>query len=86
MIHLHTKIVCHFLPSHTADVNDAKSIGNSTYLALLALSRTTKPKLHIRNKKLLASPSIMYCPLTLYAKKATGLGLPRSSVTWKILQ
>lgn len=43
-------------------------------------SNTTNPNPPRENKKLEASPSIIYCPLTLYGMKATGRECPCSSV------
>lgn len=41
-------------------------------------SKILKPKPPIVNRKLDADPSLIYCPVTLWAKKATGLYCPYS--------
>ena len=46
-------------------------------------SRMMKPRPPSVKRKLEASPSMMYWPLTLYCMKATGRGLPNSSVEWR---
>lgn len=49
-------------------------------LGALERSRIMKPRPPMVKRKLEASPSIIYCPFTLYARKATGLWCPCSSV------
>ena len=47
---------------------------------VLERSRMIKPTPPRVNRKLDASPSMMYCPLTRYCMNATGRGFPNSSI------
>ena len=52
------------------------SLVSPTALDRSKMMNPTPPR---EKRKLEASPSIMYCPFTLYCIKATGRGLPNSS-------
>lgn len=58
----------------------SKILFNLGVVGLCVLSSIMKPRPPRENRKLDASPSIMYWPLTLFGMKATGLLWPCSSV------
>lgn len=64
----------------TKPMNSSKKRLSLGMFGALERSRIMKPRPPIVNRKLEASPSMMYWPFTLYARKATGRWCPCSSV------